>query len=299
MTQSHPFTGLGFRTGVVRDQATGWLLAFDPKLEADEEYFTFVSKWNAGTFGPARKNFFAITCCVVTVPHQALILLAWDGHYGFVSPQVQATGNIWEVGRPEPTATRHGDFRWVADVAGQAYAVGHMGTVYRLDAPKQWTRMDEELPRDFDIEAIHGFGPKDLYAVGKRGAVWHFNGERWSAREFPTNIGLTRVECAGDGNVYVAGHAGTLIRGRDQAWSVVDHQETDDDIWAVKWFDGALYVATLSKLYRLRGDVLEPVDFGGETPKSFYHLSAAPGVMWSIGESEVLSFDGKRWTRLV
>ena len=38
--------------------------------------------------------------------------------------------------------------------------------------------------------------------------------------------------------------------------------------------------------------MLEPVDFGAEQPKSFYHLSAAPGVMWSIGESEVMSFDG-------
>jgi hypothetical protein len=60
------------------------------------------------------------------------------------------------------------------------------------------------------------------------------------------------------------------------------------------------HVATTSALYRLQCDALQPVDFGGgDAPQSFYHLTAADGVMWSIGERHVFSFDGRRWTRIV
>ena len=105
--------------------------------------------------------------------------------------------------------------------------------------------------------------------------------------------------CAGDGKVYIGGHDGTLIRGRDEEWELVEHEITEDDIWDIEWFKEKLYVSTLHNVYQLDGDKLVPVDFGKDKPKTCYQLSAAEGVMWSNGEHDIMSFDGKKWTRIV
>ena len=55
----------------------------------------------------------------------------------------------------------------------------------------------------------------------------------------------------------------------------------------------------MDAVYRLKKEELEPVDFGKDPPKSCYQLSAAKGVMWSNGEYDIMSFDGKKWTRIV
>jgi hypothetical protein len=52
-------------------------------------------------------------------------------------------------------------------------------------------------------------------------------------------------------------------------------------------------------VYRLDKNALNSVDFGADAPKSCYQLSVAKGVMWSIGELGIMSFDGKGWARIV
>jgi hypothetical protein len=51
-------------------------------------------------------------------------------------------------------------------------------------------------------------------------------------------------------------------------------------------------------VYRLEGDRLKPVGFGKDLPRTCFHLSAADGVMWSIGAKDLMAFDGKSWTRI-
>jgi len=171
--------------------------------------------------------------------------------------------------------------------------------VYRLDQLTRWTCIDEELPRSFDIQAIHGFSGSDIYAVGFAGELWYFNGQTWMKRELATNVNLTCVKCAGDETVYIGGHDGILIRGREDRWELIDQVETTDDVWDIEWFEGQLYVSTMSTVYRLNEEELEPVGFGDDPPKSCYHLSTAKGVMWSIGEYDIMSFDDQSWTRIV
>src|SRR3954467_9771417 len=104
------------------------------------------------------------------------------------------------------------------------------------------------------------------------------------------------VKCAGDGNVYIAGHGGMLIRGRGEAWNMIDQQQTKDHLWDMEWFGEELYVSTMRAIYRLSGQELVPIEFGEDSPKSCYQLSSAKGVMWSSGEYDIMSFDGRRWT---
>jgi hypothetical protein len=176
--------------------------------------------------------------------------------------------------------------------------------VYRRDAAHTWTCIDMDMRKApaamdvFGFESIHGFSENDLYAVGWHGEIWHFDGSRWDRIESPTDLLLNKVFCAQDGNVYICGHQGMLIRGRGSAWQVIEHGDTQADLWDLQGFNGKLYLSSMRMLFALEEDRLKPVDTGDEIPATCYHLDAADGIMWSIGAKDILQFDGQTWTRI-
>jgi hypothetical protein len=106
------------------------------------------------------------------------------------------------------------------------------------------------------------------------------------------------VFCAWDGEVYICGQRGILLKGRGARWEVIEQQETQEDLWDLQWFNGKLYLSTTRMLYTLEGDRLERVETGDEIAGSCYHLDAADGILWSIGAKDILQFDGQEWTRI-
>jgi hypothetical protein len=277
----------------------GYIYACDLKKERDDIPHAITFKWNAGAFVRGECNYDAFAACIIEIPDQAVLNISGAGYYTVVTRNGNTSGDILENSQPSPKKRRLGGFRAVSEIAGKAYAVGLRGMVYRLDDIKKWTRIDDGLPDTFNIQAIHGFDASDIYAVGRDGDLWHFNGKGWEMRELPTNINLTAVKCAEDGKVYIAGHNGIFIRGRGDVWTMINHEETNDDIWDIEWFEGQVFISTMHAVYRLNEEKLEPVDFGDDPPKSCYQLSAAKGVMWSNGEFDIMSFDGSNWTRVV
>jgi hypothetical protein len=298
MTKS-PLRGLVIRTGCVRRPDLGYLIAGDPKKERQDIPHAYSFKWKAGDFTRGEAKFNAHTVCIVENPESGLLMASDPGLYSWESRRGLTAGNISRESKPEPSAPRFGSIRSVCAIAGTGYAVGFQGTVFRLDGPRVWTRLDEGLPRDFDIEAMDGFGPTEMYAVGFSGAVWQFDGRQWAPRHLPTNATLNAVKCGGDGTVYIGGKGGVLLRGRGDKWSLVELDVTDEDFWDLEWFEGTLYASTMLGVFRLDGDSSSEVDFGSDEPETTYHLSAATGVLWSIGDKDVMSFDGKTWTRVV
>jgi hypothetical protein len=290
---------LSIRTGAVRSPDKGYLLACDPKKEERDIAHTFFLKWESGTFSQGTFNFSADALCDVTVPKQGLVAVGREGEYGFISKGANHTGNVFKESAPKPSKKRFGNFRSIATIGGIAHAVGLRGILYRLERPDLWTRIDEGLPESFNGQALHGFSKSDIYAVGREGAIAQFDGKRWVMHDSPTNLILSAVACAPDGVVYVGGHKGMLLRGRNERWTAIRQSGTTDDIWDLEWFGSELFVSTLSGVYTLKGGELGPVDFGADPPVTTYQLSAAAGVLWSIGRSDVLAFDTKKWTRIV
>lgn len=294
-----PLKGLVMRTAAVRVPDTGYIIACDPAKEKEDIAHALVFRWNAGQFNAGDRNYNAHSMCVIDKPDVGYVDVSGQGYYSVTLRSGMKSGDILEEASPPPKKKRTASFRSVAAIGGKAYAVGLRGLVYRFDDIGRWTRIDDGLPETFNIQAIDGFGASDLYAVGRQGSLWQFDGKAWVERELPTDQHLTSVKCAGDAKVYAAGHHGILVRGRDDAWEVVDHGQTDDDIWDLEWFERKLYVSTMSAVCFLKGDALQAVDFGDDAPRSCYQLSAAKGVMWSNGEFDIMSFDGKKWTRVV
>lgn len=299
MNKKSLFKNMVIRTAAVRLPEVGYIFCGDIKKEEDEIPYTATFRWNSDKFEQGNCNFSAHAACIVENPAIGFILISEIGYYVANTKTGTVVGDIIENSHPKAKGKRHGGFRSVSQIAGKAYAVGFNGMVYRLDKSDYWTRIDDGLPATFNIDAIHGYTDSDIYAVGNNGNLWHFDGKNWQKHELPTNLHLYAVNCAGDGVVYVAGDSGVLMKGNKSIWEIVDHDATEEDIWDLEWFNGKLYVSTLTNLYWLNGDQLEPVSFGKDKPKSFYQLSAAPGVLWSVGEFDIMSFDGQQWSRVV
>ncbi len=294
-----PIHNLIIRTAIVVRNDLGFIYACDPKKEKEDIPHTITFRWAAGIFDQGECNYNAHTTCIIEHPEPGLVDGSEQGYYSVNTRNGLTSGDILENSQPPPKKRRLGGFRSVSEIGGKAYAVGLRGMVYRLDELKMWTRIDDDLPDNFEIEAIHGFDDSDIYAVGDKGQLWHYNGKKWTNRELPTNRNLNTVKCAGDGKVYIGGDDGIIISGIGEKWEVIDHEKTDDDIWDLEWFEGYLYVSTMHAVYRLNKQQLEQVDFGEDSPKSCYQLSTAKGVMWSNGEYDIMSFDGKTWKRIV
>ena len=83
-----------------------------------------------------------------------------------------------------------------------------------------------------------------------------------------------------------------------KTWEIVDSGVVTDDFWDICWFDGAAYVASMTDLYRLSSGGLAPVNFGEDSPGSCNRLTAAEGVLWSIGSDDVFKFEKGQWVRV-
>lgn len=289
---------LVIRTATVRDAKTGYIAACSRAREVKEEPHTITFKWQAGNFIKGEAGFNIHSTCLVDKPELGLIQISAEGIYSFVRAIGPSLGNIFRDANCVDRKERFGDIRSLASIRGTGYAVGHGGIVYRLDE-SGWTCVDVDLPEVFDIECIDGFDAGNMTAVGLRGQLWTSDGKRWLERSSGTNAMLTSVCCAKSGLTYAAGRGGVLLAGGGDVWETVQH-DVEETIWDLAWFQDYLYASTHTGVFRLEvGRGLRPVDFGEVTPATTYQLSAAPGVLWSIGSRDIVSFDGTNWTQVV
>lgn len=227
--------------------------------------------------------------CVAHHPRQAMIAVSDDGDVFTYSEPEQGTERI---------AGCRG-LRGCAAIEGHAYACGMARQVFRRDQENQWSAMHAPYTQKEGIagfEAIAGFNQQDIYATGWEGEIWQYNGRTWSNCKSPADVILSGVCCAADGFVYVCGQGGALLRGRHQTWTLIDGGVLTD-FWDVAWFQGALFVSSMDRLFKLEAGHLVPVDFGRDIPDTCHKLSVGEGVLWSIGQQDVFAFDGETWTR--
>ncbi len=281
-----------FVDGAARFSDLIYLVAQDRGLAAqDVAHSRFVAFYRGEFCYSGDKNWSAVSVCVVRRPADLMVAV---GHDGDVYTYVGGV-SAYEQIEPEPLALRN-----LGVVDGLAYACGMNRQVFRRDEDGAWIAMHAPGSQETSgFEAIDGFDSDEIYAVGWRGEIWLWHAGSWTACPPQVEVVLTGVCCAGDGQVYACGQDGTLLIGRRGDWRRVEPSGLAVDIWDVHWFDGRIYLATMDGLYTYdehRGVL--PVDFGSDAPSSCYRLSSAEGVLWSVGERDVFSFDGRDWRRV-
>ncbi len=289
-----------FWTGVQIDPTLGVFLLGDDEMMEQRVPHTVVATLKEGDWSGMGLKWTASAVCWATKPRRELIVV---GHEGEILAGPLGTLKEEESIEIDPPEGKSGHLRCARAIGGRAYIAGMDRQVYRRAAKGRWEAVDAGLPYEEEevvsFEAIDGFSENEIYAVGRKGEIWRFDGKRWRQIDTPTNLILLGVHCAEDGVVYVCGQVGTLLRGRNDEWEIVKQKATQQDFWDVAWFKGSLYLATRDVLYVLRDGQMAPVDYGDDDiPFSFYRFSVSPAELWTIGSKDAMRFDGTTWSRL-
>lgn len=295
--------GCSITTGVVRYRDLGYVICTMDQHVEDLPHARIFGR-DRGQWGGRTVDWNACSGTVCHLPEERFLTLGVEGEiWAMGGGQTTAEPSIQDG--PMMPGTR-GPMREIRGIAGgHAYAVGTCRQAYKRVAAGRWLCIDQSAQTPVDdiadtsFESIDGFSEQEIYAVGWEGEIWQFDGHRWIQRQSPTNLALYKVRCAEDGFVYACGQAGLLLRGRGDRWSVIDHDTTEEDLWGMEWFAGKLFVSSTRFVYELNGGSLSLVDFDDEAPATCYHLSAADGIMWSIGPKDVMEFDGSAWSRIL
>ena len=88
--------------------------------------------------------------------------------------------------------------------------------------------------------AVFGTAADDVYAVGNKGAMLHFDGTDWSLTDMGVTAAIVDVWGPGDGTVYACGHNGRLWRNTGTGWSSLD-SGTSKDLFGLGNYGGSVY----------------------------------------------------------
>ncbi|HLD68815.1 MAG TPA: hypothetical protein VJA19_22585 [Pseudomonas sp.] len=202
-------------------------------------------------------------------------------------------------------AGKFGYVKRIRNIAGELYVCGDLHQVYRR-AGGSWPHIDRDLliqnPRAIGVSLndMDGTDSNDIYSVGDRGVICHFDGTRWEKLDSPTNCNLERVLCLSADSVYVCGNNGVLLHGNRNGWQALNQDNAiGDTLWGIAEFQGEVYLSTNLQLYKLRGEVAEPVSSGIAVAGSNSRLTASSSKLWSISANDILVFDGLTWSQVV
>jgi len=190
----------------------------------------------------------------------------------------------------------------IKTVGGSTYAVGDPYRLYKRIDVDEWQNLTQfiDLPdaylseregdEHFGWQDLDGFSEQDMYLVGGRGEVWHFDGEGFNQHDFPSDEELTNVCCAGDGFVYVVSSKGHLWRGKGDTCRWID----------IVWFNNQLLLSSEFGLYQLRNDEVVGVDAPARATRYNGALSISPDntLLLSAGNGGASLYDGTEWTVL-
>lgn len=191
------------------------------------------------------------------------------------------------------------------NIDGALYACGVQNQVYRQRGD-EWHRMDTDVFAPFEgevdrmLSSIDGFSCDDIYAVGQGGAIWHWNGARWTRLDSPTVFNLLVVRCASDGHVYIGGGRGVILRGRrDAGFEVMSPPQPVGAIEDLEECHGRIYAAATSHLLAIEDGRIAIVDVPVSGERCFYALDSCDGALWCVGNKAVLRYDGAGWQQFL
>ena len=244
-------------TGVPIDHDRIVILLTADKLVKEEKPHVFICYWNGDALINDNQTWTTVNAVQNRLTSEILVLggegEVYTGSFGEIKEET-----VIDI---EPEEGKAGLLRNATPLGKGFLIVGMGGQVYLRKEDKTILPFDKGIPDTPDFESAAAFSENDIYAVGWKGAMWHHNGTQWSELPSPTDYILTDVLCAPTGQVYICGQAGTLLVGKDRAWTEIQHDYHNDYFWSLAWFQDTLYVVNNFLLLRYDGHTLVPVEF--------------------------------------
>lgn len=280
---------------------TGWITMVMDDVAAKEINHSAFMSWKRPMLAPRFMKMFR-TVFAGQLPDGSMVFVGDNGHCLCVTPSGQATEEFVATGADSPKNTGH--LRSATVIGGMVMAVGMQRQVYLRLESGQWTEARNGLPplgqgETSGFEAVVAVQAGEVYAAGWDGEIWRHDGTRWYPIDSPTNRIITAlcVDPATD-SVYGCGRAGLLLSGRGDAWQTLPDLRGPDDLWSLAFHGKKLFAAGLKRLYVIEDGSISLVYLDELGAASFGVLTQNQGQLWSIGEKDVIAYDGVNWSRI-
>jgi hypothetical protein len=212
------------------------------------------------------------------------------------------SGFSWETLDADPATSPHHlrHMRSICAVGESLFAVGMGRMAYERSPQGKWNRIDEGMRNlaGGGLLSVDGSTRECVYACGFGGELWCFNGKMWRCIESPIKVKLEQVLVLSPDEVATCGARGLVALSDGGRWKVMQPTVSKATLWGLAKFGDEIYVSDSAQIYRLKGDALEPVALPSDRSITTGRLHSCGSVLWSIGESDLLAFDGSTW-RLV
>jgi len=247
----------------------------------------------------------------------ALVGMSNEGHVEFSFADSIAEEKIPGAGVFAAGSVGWGYVSAIRQIGDFLFVCGAGGQVYKRVSPGNWQHMDAGLLQAIPIGArlllsdINGSSERDIYvcgsypgAAGMEGRLFHFDGASWRTVAIPEVGYLNRILIESLDSVWICGHNGALLNGNMRSgFRDVSSVEDNQLFYSMALFRGTLYLGSKLGLY-----AYEPGKAGAKIHEVATELTppvidsatvdSAGGVLWSIGEKDIVRFDGSSWARV-
>ena len=171
---------------------------------------------------------------------------------------------------------------------------------------------EERKGLDTGFEEIDGFSENDIYVVGGRGDVWHFDGSSWERIELPARTereweNLTfAVRCADNGIVYIAEQDRILYGKYGSSWQIIPFPKhyVNGKPHSMVWYEEKIWFTIhWGELYLVEnGEVIKVADKPDLAPSIVHDavwLDVKDGILLISGASGAAYKKDGEWTILL
>ncbi|MBI5136812.1 MAG: hypothetical protein HZA24_05680 [Nitrospirae bacterium] len=152
------------------------------------------------------------------------------------------------------------------------------------------------LPQGDNLLGMAGSAPGNLWAVGDKGRILHFDGRRWTRQDTAATDYLAGVWAAPSGAAFVTGYNGRVLHFDGSRWENHPTGVSNDfnGIWG-SGPDDVFAVADRGVIFHWDGRCWARQDSG--TENLFFGVwGSGPADVWAVGgRGNVAHYDGLRW----
>jgi hypothetical protein len=153
---------------------------------------------------------------------------------------------------------------------------------------------ENPAPMPFAPAATFALSASDVWAVGSRGIVIHFDGVRWTSVPSNTGADLYDIWMASATDGWLVGAGGTIRRWNGTAWTTVASSTTSDlrGVWGLSATDVWFVGAGVAK--RWTGSLATVL--AASTPDLVDVFVASASNVFAVGEGRVWKYSTGVWT---
>ena len=160
--------------------------------------------------------------------------------------------------------------------------------------------LDVEMKSTSEMEFTHEGKKQTLKLKKLAGKTFYsFDGIAWKQIRFPSDMLIYNVCCGGDGAVYIAGHGGTVFRGRGDQWSKICEGIASYWFNDMVWYQDKVWGTNDYGICAFNENGEQKLDLPDFVRSSTGYMAQGDGVLVIAGMYGASMYDGTKWSSLV